>query len=503
MSRKSELTDKPGFSYFMSTSCENWDALEYYEEWCAAKHPISKSKFCVSNHATDRVVLALVTVNMAVVTGITREYVSPVYGIRGLKPGGYINDFWIKIDLEKNADIKEAEVSARIREIQAGKDLLLNGRSLGVLEETIVEHKEASGILTGFAHSEHNTRKRRKHGYDTPSPRSPALNNSPVEPPMLINNIDNPFFEEDDHIIAIDDIPCELSFEHGDSASDFFLGETNVSQLSGSLFVESNVHEILSLSILMLAPNSHSNLMIDLFGSPLLDLIHQELMPTQQIVLDPKCESTFREAIKMATKSRVMMPRNVAHVENKNEHSETTHITNYLDRIMRGFFDNPNQHIVPWPNTALERLKAEKDNVYKNCNDLIRLGVFMKDCQDSAIDKGADIKVIGFQCIDYKIDYYIMDLVRGIYTMVYIGQVTIPASIKEMSAFVDEMETLLKIQEIFLKSFNTLYVKLCIPSPPSKKVTFKRDTLYTPKFRQLVSKTRNCHRSCPFWFGRF
>ncbi|CAJ0631883.1 21_t:CDS:2, partial [Entrophospora sp. SA101] len=37
---------------------------------------------------------------------------------------------------------------------------------------------------------------------------------------------------------------------------------------------------------------------------------------------------------------------------------------------------------------------AEKGNVFKNCNDLTRVGIFMKDCIDSAVDKGADVKVL-------------------------------------------------------------------------------------------------------------
>ncbi|CAG8547174.1 10267_t:CDS:10, partial [Paraglomus occultum] len=51
-----------------------------------------------------------------------------------------------------------------------------------------------------------------------------------------------------------------------------------------------------------------------------------------------------------------------------------------------------------------------------------------EDCLDSAIDKGADIKVLGFQCIDYKIDFYVMDLIKDIYVMAHIGQTIIPAS---------------------------------------------------------------------------
>src|SRR5438128_2320255 len=42
MSRKIE--ERPGFSYFISTPCEAWDALEYHEEWCAYKYPMNKGK---------------------------------------------------------------------------------------------------------------------------------------------------------------------------------------------------------------------------------------------------------------------------------------------------------------------------------------------------------------------------------------------------------------------------------------------------------------------------
>ncbi len=235
-------------------------------------------------------------------------------------------------------------------------------------------------------------------GYTIPSPCSPKLKNSTVELPrvelqstILVDIDNNPFLEESDAILSIDVIPCDLTFKDKDTANDFFIGETNVSLLfrnyqnqslelarTKGLFVESNVHEILSLSsILMLTPNSHSNTMINLFGSPLLD---QEFMPVQQIELDPKCGSVFREAIKTAMKNSCEDAINLLHGQLANEkilrenagctildclrtlpmstirsdHSEMTHITNYLDRIMRGFFDDPNQHIVQWPNTALK-----------------------------------------------------------------------------------------------------------------------------------------------------
>lgn len=42
--------------------------------------------------------------------------------------------------------------------------------------------------------------------------------------------------------------------------------------------------------------------MIDIFGSPLLDKIHQRIIPTQQTALDAECEAKFRDAIKRVTK---------------------------------------------------------------------------------------------------------------------------------------------------------------------------------------------------------
>ncbi|RHZ82783.1 hypothetical protein Glove_103g48 [Diversispora epigaea] len=89
-------------------------------------------------------------------------------------------------------------------------------------------------------------------GHTTPSSYSPILK-SPI-----LDFVNNPFLEEDS-IISIDDVPNELTFEYIDQINEFFLGETNVSLLfnnyqnqslklakTNGLFIESNVHEILS-----------------------------------------------------------------------------------------------------------------------------------------------------------------------------------------------------------------------------------------------------------------
>ncbi|CAG8490574.1 16499_t:CDS:2 [Dentiscutata heterogama] len=41
--KKTNIADKLGFSYFITTPCESWDALEYHKEWCVSKNPVDKT----------------------------------------------------------------------------------------------------------------------------------------------------------------------------------------------------------------------------------------------------------------------------------------------------------------------------------------------------------------------------------------------------------------------------------------------------------------------------
>ncbi|CAG8499233.1 17722_t:CDS:2 [Cetraspora pellucida] len=389
--------------------------------------------------------------------------------------------------------------------------------------------------------------------------------------PTLVT--DSTYYDEDDEITIIRDVP-QLSLENRDLEDDFFIEERNISKLfrqyqkesvnlanSGGLYVETSVHEILALtSIFMLAPNSHSEIMINIFGSQnLLDKIHKVLFPTDKRGLDAECESKFRRIIKQsindsrdsAIKSSIAFLtennskenlgfvifeglRSLPNLTLKSQPSEMTLITNYLDYIMKELFHEPDKHRVEWPNTGLKESRtrklegrarqpdfivsainqletsgtlfvgevtspAEKGNVRKNCNDLIRIGVFMKECIDSAIDKGADVKLLGFQCIEYTIDFYAMELsAPGLYFMYHIGQASIPTSVKTITHFIDDIETFLTAQDIFRESFVNFYDKLCNPKEQSTKAPFKRETLSTPDFNQLVSNTRNVKRKCTF-----
>ncbi|CAG8574688.1 14905_t:CDS:2, partial [Acaulospora morrowiae] len=407
--------------------------------------------------------------------------------------------------------------------------LRLSSRYMKRSSEFLEEDESVSNQSNYFLRKRHDIdyneermiKKQHQDRYSTPSPCSPTLHSLPIDNPFVVEED-----EDEDGPIIIDDFSDELSFENGDPENDLKIGEANVSQLfrqyqkeslkiakTGGLLVESNVHEILSLSsIFLLVPGSHPNTMINIFSSPLLDEIHQQIIPTQQIELDSECESKFRKATKKAMKESrecavdwlwselsndQTLKENLGIVfleclkslpitKIKNEPSEITLITNHLDYIIKGMLHNPDKHIVEWPNTGLDEIRqenyeeeanpdftvsiihqlqkngvifvgevsppSEKNNVYKNCNDLIRVGVFMKDCQDSTIDKGADIKILGFQCIEYTVDFYMMDLVQGMYAMIHIGQVSIPTFLKEISTFIEDMETLLEIHTTVTKA---------------------------------------------------
>ncbi|CAG8445501.1 15019_t:CDS:10 [Funneliformis caledonium] len=471
-----------------------------------------------------------------------------------------IDRFWNEVERE-SLDIDHAKEKSQLKldQVKIAR-AMTKGTEEGVenimknvnkeLDESVTDNDSKPYSLRKRPRVEYNEnriskRQEQEDEYTSPTLISPKLHSLPMDNPSM----GNPFIEEgvQDYPIIINDIPDELSFEDEDSIDDLKIREINVSRLfrqyqnqsikiakTGGLFVESNVHEILSLSsILLLNPGSHSKTMIDIFSTSLLDDIYQQANPPQQIelnteltndqMLNENLGSMFLECLKKLPTTKI-----------KNEPSETTLITNYLDHIMREMLHDPDKHFVEWPNAEINESKArkpqgrrskqpdftasiihqlqlnsiifvgevsppsEKNNVYKNCNDLIRVGVFMKDCLDSSIELGAEIKILGFQCVDYTVEFYMMDLVQGMYIMIHIGKVTIPASLREVSNFIDDLEILLKIRKVFQESFNIFFDKLCNPSSSSTKMKFKRDTLATPMFKKLVNKTHNCHRSCPF-----
>ncbi|CAG8630954.1 3715_t:CDS:2, partial [Acaulospora morrowiae] len=166
----SELKEKPGFSYFISTPCEDWDALEYHREWQAKKYEMSKTK--VKTAITRQL-------EWFMENGSKEEKSTASRTLKQFQndsnSGGRIHDFWAVIFADEKADFKQKLVDAKVREIQSDKCLIMNKRSLDVLKETVVEHNEASVTLADFARDGQDVRKRRKQyhqldGYTTPSP---------------------------------------------------------------------------------------------------------------------------------------------------------------------------------------------------------------------------------------------------------------------------------------------------------------------------------------------
>ncbi|CAB5213142.1 unnamed protein product [Rhizophagus irregularis] len=415
----------------------------------------------------------------------------------------------------------------------------------------------------------------KKSRTDYESMYSPPSSEMKKLPSLTIDSDDN---NEHDEITIIRDVPRSF-LDNSNNENELIIDRFNISKLfrqyqdesfnlanSGGLYVEADVHEILSLtSIFMLSPNSHSEMMINIFGLDLLDKISDKLKPNKQefnVEYEAKFKSIIKQSINISRDNAINSllgnsekPESINLKENlgfvildglkslpshklKCKPSEITLITNYLDYIMKGLFHHPDKYIIEWPNTgqetkaskvegrarqpdflvsAIHQLEkrgslfvgevtspAEKENVHKNCNDLIRIGVFMKECIDSALDKGADIKVLGFQCIEYTIDFYAMELhAPGLYIMHHIGQASIPTSVKTLSHFVDEIDTFLTVRSLLQESFDNFFNKLRSPKEQAKKLSFKCETLSTSSFNQLISNTRNVNRKCSSWFGRF
>lgn len=134
--------------------------------------------------------------------------------------------------------------------------------------------------------------------------------------------------------------------------------------------VEMNTHEILSLSsILVLIPNSYSTKMVEAFGLDVLESIHKEYTPKLSLQLDIEIENVYRNVVKtclngsrddgikllctnIVQKNELMsnfgflildLIRSLPYDKIRNEPSELTLITNYLDNIMKSAFHVPDR----------------------------------------------------------------------------------------------------------------------------------------------------------------
>ncbi|CAG8526301.1 3333_t:CDS:10 [Gigaspora rosea] len=254
------------------------------------------------------------------------------------------------------------------------------------------------------------------NGYNTPS----ALNNSLVEPLMLIDRINNPFIAEDevDDIFIIDDVD-DLCFIDGNSVDDYKIEETNFFAIGYDL------------------PTNY---------------------PDTATALDSECEAKFKDAIKRATKELFSNAMDWLMAELSNNKPLKDNIgfmdPNYNPGLYKLFalFGLEQLYCTSWTilmkNTGLNESKARKSEGRSKQPDFVVSAIYqLQICGVIFVAEGMDLKVLGFQCIDF----YMMDLIQGIYMMTHIGQVNIPSSIKGMNLFVNEIETLLRVREIFLR----------------------------------------------------
>ncbi|KAF0488280.1 hypothetical protein F8M41_022367 [Gigaspora margarita] len=192
MKKDENLIDKPGFSYFLTTPCEDWDALEYH---------------C---------------------------------GMNDSKPGRHIYYFWTSIFANEKTDFKRKVTNAKFCEIQ-------NERSLNGLKEMTVENNKASVMLADFARAK-KEESNITSWTDLLSVPGPIKHLSEEENPIIINDIpyDLSFENEDSaDYLHVGEINVAIIFRNYQNQL------LNIARDKG-LFVESNIQKILSLSSVLL-----------------------------------------------------------------------------------------------------------------------------------------------------------------------------------------------------------------------------------------------------------
>jgi len=119
------------------------------------------------------------------------------------------------------------------------------------------------------------------------------------------------------------------------------------------------------------------------------------------------------------------------------------------------------------------------DLLFQYCLDFVRLGKFSKD----ALHYYLLNNTICFQAVGRKMVFYIVTYTaEGMYTMLEIGSLLAPISIKDLVRFLDEFDDILNIMEI--------YYSKCIPEKNHlvNKDKLKFPSTNTPKDKQKYAK---------------
>ncbi|RGB22777.1 hypothetical protein C1646_775569 [Rhizophagus diaphanus] len=256
------------------------------------------------------------------------------------------------------------------------------------------------------------------------------------------------------------------------------------------LFVESHTQQILSLShVLLLKPKQHCPLMLEVFGGDLLETMHKDIIKRftkQESEFDEKTLIELIRIVKLLQRNEIDRDKAVSELQilavdrSYGERAILKAIRNIIERVPRTTLKSPIGEVelcTTYIDPILCPLFSNPDRA-----------VFNKD----AIDFYNMNCMLGFQVVGQHITFYLTTLLcDALYVMVEVSHVDVPMSLEEVPAFLTSLDTLLIISNTFWDN--------CIVSTENKEPS-RRSTLETPSFKEMVSKSRNRHRSCQLRF---
>jgi hypothetical protein len=325
-----------------------------------------------------------------------------------------------------------------------------------------------------------------------------------------------------------------------------------------NLLVESHVQQILSLShILLLKPQQHSPLMVEVFGAETLKAMYKDVvrklteqetefdaevlmkltriakrLQREEIERDVAVSELHTLAVGCAYGERAILKaiRNiierVPRISLKSPVGEVELCTNYIDPVLSPIFEDPDCGVfLRWSNKEAPESKQRKltgrakqpDAVICDIDQLSwgsslghgeakieeeKTNIYSL-CADlirvavfnkDAIDAYNRNCVIGFQVVGQHITFYLTTLLYdGLYVMVEVSHLDIPMSLEQLPSFVTSLDKILLVS-------NAFWNKCVLSRPAAEMEPNKRNTLATPNFKRLIAKSRDRHRSCELRF---
>ncbi|SAL96970.1 hypothetical protein [Absidia glauca] len=268
--------------------------------------------------------------------------------------------------------------------------------------------------------------------------------------------------------------------------------ETN----DGTLYIESSVREVLSLSsILLLCPDQHSPLSMGIFTETVLSGLWKkglnECLDTTLDISDTTCMTASRaianvesglqskdeaeldlliygKTVDPLTRSLLrgicvgMRKLPLVAIKDKESIGECELFNMYFDPILSSLLSNPDKNVLlRWSNVISAesgdmrpdatiskihqrsfgaslgygevKVARQRTDHHALCHDLLRLGIMTKDTLDQNKLEGA----LSFQIHGFHVSFFMTSLRHdGLYIMQEIGEVTFPRSLEELATFV-------------------------------------------------------------------